>query len=110
QLDESSHVNIWDKARLYAPQVTHFLDTLDKKTGDQALLANLLGRIGTYNQVVEVNYQEALRYYDQSLEMLKALDDGNHRAIANSLNNIGSVYHNLGQNEKALRYYDQSLE
>ena len=72
-------------------------------------------------------YDEALRYYEECLEIGKRILPSNHSSIADSLmgirlvyrnhssiadtlHNIGSVYDNQGKYEEALKYYNQSLE
>lgn len=52
-------------------------------------------------------YQEALPYFERSLEMHQRLNIP--RGISVNLNNIGSVYGSLEQYDKALSYHEQSL-
>ncbi|OJW72063.1 MAG: hypothetical protein BGO68_00800 [Candidatus Amoebophilus sp. 36-38] len=102
----------WNQARLYAPQVAHFLATTDKEVVAQSLLADLMDRMGSYNSTVACNYQEALKYHKKALEMRRVLykDKGEHSDIACSLNNLGIVYYSLRQYEKALKYHKKALE
>ncbi|RAM48187.1 MAG: hypothetical protein C6Y22_28990, partial [Hapalosiphonaceae cyanobacterium JJU2] len=51
--------------------------------------------------------QEALKYYNQSLPLTRAV--GDRSGEATTLNNIGLVYSDLGQKQEALKYYNQSL-
>ncbi|MBI4838033.1 MAG: CHAT domain-containing protein [Nitrospirae bacterium] len=53
-------------------------------------------------------YQEALSYFEKSLEINKKL--GHLQGISANLNYIGAVYDSLGQYEKALTYYEESLK
>jgi tetratricopeptide (TPR) repeat protein len=53
-------------------------------------------------------YQEALNFHQQSLEIQREI--GNHNGEANSLMNLGNVYQSLGQYQEALNFYQQSLE
>jgi CHAT domain-containing protein/Tfp pilus assembly protein PilF len=53
-------------------------------------------------------YQEALKYFNRSLEICRELNIP--IGIATSLNNIGGVYKSLGQHEKALSYYEGALK
>ncbi len=53
------------------------------------------------------NYEKALEYHDQSLNIRKTL--GNQSDVATSLNNIGIIYSDIDNYEKALEYHDQSL-
>jgi tetratricopeptide (TPR) repeat protein len=73
-------------------------------------IAASLNNIGSVYQSKN-DYDEALRYYNQSLDMYRAIYGNiNHLDIANSLNNIGSVYDSKNDYDKALRYYNQSLD
>ncbi len=53
-------------------------------------------------------FAEALKYHKQSLEIRQKIND--KRGIASSLNNLGTVYMNAGNNQKALEYYQQALD
>ncbi|MEW6616167.1 MAG: CHAT domain-containing tetratricopeptide repeat protein [Thermodesulfobacteriota bacterium] len=88
------------------------------------LLALSLGFLGTalsqsneeairlYDQGVKAykygRYQEALKYFNRSLEICRELNIP--QGIAVNLNNIGTVYDSLGQHEKALSYYEGALK
>jgi tetratricopeptide (TPR) repeat protein len=49
-------------------------------------------------------YDEALRYYNECLEIEKRILPSNHSSIAMTLNNIGIVYKNQGKYESAIKY------
>jgi tetratricopeptide (TPR) repeat protein len=54
---------------------------------------------------------EAVNYYKKSLEMLNRIyKNGDHPCIAASLNNLGLLYDQIGQNDHALSYFNQSLD
>ncbi|MGH9755672.1 MAG: tetratricopeptide repeat protein [Blastocatellia bacterium] len=53
-------------------------------------------------------YNEALRRYEQSLQIVKEL--GNHAGAASLLNNIGILYQDRGEYGEALHRYEQSLQ
>jgi tetratricopeptide (TPR) repeat protein len=53
-------------------------------------------------------YQEALNFYQQSLEIKREIGDRNGEA--DSLSGLGSVYYSLGQYQEALNFCQQSLE
>ena len=55
-------------------------------------------------------YQEALTYYEKSLEIYKKTLPPNHLNLAVSYNQIGLVYYNMGEYSKALSYYEKDLE
>ena len=51
--------------------------------------------------------KKAQEYYDQALEIRRAL--GDRHGQATTLHNIGNNYLDLGELERALEYYEQSL-
>ncbi len=53
-------------------------------------------------------YNEALKQFNQSIEIWKKLDE--QRGIAYSLHNIATIYQDKGEYDKALEMYNQSLE
>ena len=53
-------------------------------------------------------YQEAIKFHQQSLEIQR--DIGNRNGEANSLNNLGNAYQSLGEYQEAIEFYQQSLE
>ncbi|MEH2350309.1 MAG: CHAT domain-containing protein, partial [Nostoc sp.] len=68
--------------------------------------ATTLDNIGSvYSSLGEK--QEALKYYNQALPILRAV--GNREVEATTLNNIGAVYDSLGEKQEALKYYNQAL-
>ncbi|CAF0915527.1 unnamed protein product [Adineta steineri] len=56
------------------------------------------------------DYEKAIWYYEQGLEICQKTLPSNHPDLATSYNNIGSVYHNMGEHSKALSYYEKALE
>jgi tetratricopeptide (TPR) repeat protein len=55
-------------------------------------------------------YEKALKYAQDSLDMKMRLFKGDHDSIARGFNNISSIYRNLGEYEKALKYAQDSLD
>ena len=85
------------------------IDSLQKKfisaKGiDRAYILRKIGTIHHYN----ANLNEALVYYQRSLEIYKELD--NKEGIAQSLINIGVICENWEDYAEALVYYQRSLE
>jgi tetratricopeptide (TPR) repeat protein len=65
-----------------------------------------LNNIGlAYNSISQP--QEALKYYNQALPILRQV--GDRRGEATTLNNIGSAYNSISQPQEALKYYNQAL-
>lgn len=69
--------------------------------------AGILTNIGILYSRLE-NYDLALDYYTNSLEINKSL--GDDYGIANALTSIGNLYDDLKQSKKAISYYEQSLK
>jgi serine phosphatase RsbU (regulator of sigma subunit)/Flp pilus assembly protein TadD len=56
----------------------------------------------------EGNITEAIKYYEQSYDIQKKLN--NEEGIALCLSNLGVIYHQQGNSSKAIDYYSKSLE
>lgn len=76
----------------------------DGNAREKAIILNRIGRIYTYLG----NYDEALHYYAQALDLSKKHADSMHIALV--LNNIGIVHNKIGNTNKALKYFQQSLK
>ncbi|CAF1214890.1 unnamed protein product [Adineta steineri] len=68
-----------------------------------------------YNQLGSVkhdqgDYEKAIWYHQQGLEIKQKTLPSNHPKLATSYNNIGLVYNNMGEYSKALTFYEQGLE
>ncbi len=57
--------------------------------------------------IAKANYDKALKYLFESLELKKA--DGDKFEISVALHNIGLVYYKLKDRDKALNYYQEAL-
>ncbi|CAF3884087.1 unnamed protein product [Rotaria sordida] len=55
-------------------------------------------------------YNEAIEFYQKSLDIKEKTLPPNHLHLASSYNNIGMVYYNMGEYSKALSSYERSLE
>ncbi|CAF1406183.1 unnamed protein product [Adineta steineri] len=73
--------------------------------GEKAFYYNQLGLVHS-NQG---DYEKAIWYYEQRLEIQKKTLPSNHPELATSYNNIGGVYDNMGEYSKALSYYEKDL-
>ncbi|CAF1107363.1 unnamed protein product [Adineta steineri] len=68
-----------------------------------------------YNQLGAVHwnqgdYEKAIWYYEQGLEIEQKTLPSNHPSLATSYNNIGKVYDNMGEYSKALSFYAKALK
>jgi len=102
--------NTWDQAKIYATNVGHVLSTIEQTIKPTSILADLISRLGNYNQQVERNFSQALKYNQQALEVRRALYPGSNIQVAETLDNLGGTYKVLGQYQEALKYYQQALE
>lgn len=65
------------------------------------------GNLGyVYNK--KGNNELSLRFYEESLECKKKLED--IKGVARAYSNIGSVYHERGMYKDAIKYYSQALQ
>ncbi|CAF1358621.1 unnamed protein product [Adineta steineri] len=56
------------------------------------------------------DYEKAICYYEQALEIRQKTLPSNHPHLATSYNNIGVAYNSMGEYSKALSYYEKALE
>lgn len=87
----------------YALEARDMAERVDYKKG-MALAYKAIGLC--YNR--QGKFPEALTNWNQSLEIFNAIGDVDGQS--NMFNNIGTVYHNVGDLVKALSYYFQSLK
>jgi len=76
---------------------------------DQNEKAYIFHQFGTIHDG-QGNYNEAVEYYEKSLEISKKSLPANHSSLAILYNNIGLVYKSMGEYSKALEYYEKDLE
>jgi tetratricopeptide (TPR) repeat protein len=69
----------------------------------------LIKCVNIYEKVL-IDNEKALEYYYNIFKIQKETLPPNHPDIANSYNNIGSIYNNKGDNDRALEYYSKSLK
>ena len=55
-------------------------------------------------------YEEAVKYYEKSIEINERILDKSDPALATSYNNIALAYNDMGDYSKALEYYEKSIE
>ena len=77
------------------------------------MATGILDVAASYNNIGLVydrqgKYEEALEYYQKSLDIKIRVVGGDHPNVATSYNNIGNVYNRQGQYERALEYYQSS--
>ena len=78
------------------------------------MMANALDEMGRAYEIKKEN-TEAQEFYTRAWDIRKKLCDKWHRDIATSINNLGRIYSNLGDDEfgddkKSSSYYEQALK
>ncbi|CAF3600113.1 unnamed protein product [Adineta steineri] len=73
---------------------------------EQALYYNQLGLVHSS----QGDYQKAISYHEQTLEIDQKTLPSNHPDLATSYTNIGNVYDKMGQYSKALSFHKKALE
>ena len=53
------------------------------------------------------DYKNAIKYYEESIKSFAKLDDKSEQASL--INNVGTLYHQIGEIDKALQYYKDAL-
>ena len=71
--------------------------------------AQWLDEYADFLDVYLTQYDKALEYHQQSLAIRKQIFGESHPSVANSYNNIGTVYHSHDDYARALEYYQKSL-
>ncbi|CAF0785215.1 unnamed protein product [Adineta steineri] len=84
-------------------------NVLLEQTSDESEKAYYYHQLG-YVKDDQGDYEKAIWYYEQGLEIDQKILPSNHPSLATSYNNIGSVYNEMGQYSKALSYYEKALE
>lgn len=91
----------------YALEVSQEALRLARQKSDQEAIAISYHSIAS-SQLSLTNYQEALSYFNQELDIRKTL--GNRRKIASCYGNLALVNEYLNQYQAALDYHQRSLE
>ncbi len=79
-----------------------------KKNGYPKGVATSLNNLAIVNLTLEKNYDLALKYFHESLEIREQIND--IPKIASSLNNIGEIYISMGEMSKAIEYINRATQ
>ena len=106
--------NGWDRVGRLLIQVgslakaEELYTTLTSQSLNEAELASYNHQLGVIKDG-QGEYNEALVFYETSLEIKKKTLPANHPNLATSYNNIGNVYDRMGEYSKALSSYETAL-
>ncbi|CAF1385708.1 unnamed protein product [Adineta steineri] len=84
-------------------------NVLLEQTSDARERAHYYNQLGCVKNS-QGDYEKAIWYHEQGLEICQKTLPSNHPDLATSYNNIGLVYHNMGEYPKVLSYYEKALE
>ncbi|CAF1323858.1 unnamed protein product [Adineta ricciae] len=84
-------------------------ETMLKQTVDDEEKANIYLQLGSI-VAAQGKQQEALLYYDRSLDLNQKNSSLNKITLVACYNNVTSVYHDMGQYSQALEYSKKTLE
>lgn len=82
--------------------------TISQENGDLSLNSTILNNIG-WIYSTQGDYDEALRRYGESLQILEKLNDGSVSGKATTLYNIGQINQVQGKFSEALKRYEEAL-
>jgi tetratricopeptide (TPR) repeat protein len=91
-----------------AEKAQQVCQTLLKKETEESAKAAIYNQLGLV-KVSLGEYQEAITFYEKSLEINEKILPPNHPNLASFYNNIGWVYQNIGDYPKALSSYEKAL-
>jgi tetratricopeptide (TPR) repeat protein len=84
-------------------------DIMLEQTIDQGEKAKLYHALGLINHT-QGNNQEAIEYYEKSIEINEKILPPTHLSLANSYSDIGEVYNNMSKHSQALSYHEKALD
>ncbi|CAF1269190.1 unnamed protein product [Adineta steineri] len=85
-----------------------FYNVLIEQTSHEDEKQHYYNRLG-YVKDEQGDYEKAIWYHEQRLEVYKKTRPSNHSSLATSYSNIGSVYDKMGEYSKALSFYEKVL-
>jgi tetratricopeptide (TPR) repeat protein len=80
-----------------------------EQSTDESEKGNIYYQLGSI-KIDQGEYEEAITFYEKSLEISRKTLPSNHPDLAHSYTNIGAAYDNMGDYPKALSYYEKALE
>ncbi|CAF0785941.1 unnamed protein product [Adineta steineri] len=113
--EEASGSTGWERLGTLLLKISQFnkaeelYNVLLEQTSDESEKAYYYHHLG-YVKNDQGDYEKAIWYYEQAVEIRQKTLPSNHPDLATSYNNIGSVYNRIGEYLKALSYYEKALE
>ncbi|CAF1130029.1 unnamed protein product [Adineta steineri] len=86
-----------------------FYNVLIEQTSHDDEKQYYYNRLG-YVKEEQGDYEKAIWYHEQGLEIFQKTLPSNHPSLATSYSNVGSVYDKMEEYSKALSYYEKALE
>ncbi|CAM4837505.1 unnamed protein product [Rotaria magnacalcarata] len=88
-------------------QAEELYNELLNSASDDRDIAHIYHQLG-YLKDDQGKYQEAVKFYEKSLEIERKTLPEDDASLAPTYSNIGTVYKNMGEYSKALEYYEKS--
>jgi tetratricopeptide (TPR) repeat protein len=106
--DEDYNKKQWNISKLLSRSI---LLGVESKCLRKDQYVNTCGKLGNFYMYIQVDYNQALKYFSKSLTTLNDLygENGVNSALAVSLNNVASAYAKLGLCQKGLELNLKSL-
>ena len=84
-------------------------EILLKQAKDENARASIYHQLGLMKDKLG-KHNEAIAYYEKSIEIEETQTPPNHQNLAKSYNEMGWVYYSMGNYTKALEFYEKALE
>ncbi len=99
----------WTKGRLLLDHLAAFASHGKKNQEFLPAIATFFNGLGLWSDFIEINLLLAMDYHNRSLGIRRGIYGEEHPDVADSLNNLGDVYHEQGNLPKAIELHTQSL-
>ncbi|CAF1122179.1 unnamed protein product [Adineta steineri] len=90
-------------------KVENIYKMLYDETTDESKKAYIYHQLG-FTKDEQGTYQEAVVYYEKSINIKEKILPSNHLSLATSYNNIGQTFYHMADYSKALLFFEKALE
>ncbi|CAF5009013.1 unnamed protein product, partial [Rotaria socialis] len=90
-------------------QAEELYNELLKNASHDSERAHIYHHLG-YLKDNQGEYQQAVKFFEKSLEINRKTLPEDHASLAPTYSNIGGVYSSMGEYSKALKYYEEALK